>query len=78
MSSIGPQYEPDDDFKAAARLHQSAYRAKVLKVGFDEYGNRLTESAGRALVNYYDGLGVRDVGVGYLREFSGFWPRRQP
>ena len=58
-SSIGPQYEPDDDFKAAARLHQSAYRAAVLKVGFDEYGNRLTEWAGRALLNYYDGLGVR-------------------
>ena len=59
MSSIGPQYEPDDDFKEAARLHQSAYRAKVLKVGFDEYGNRLTESAGDALLNYYDGLGIR-------------------
>ena len=41
MSSIGPQYEHDDHFKAAARLHQSAYRAKVLKVGFDQYGNRL-------------------------------------
>jgi len=61
VSSIGPQYEPDDHFKAAARLHQSAYRAKVLKVGFDKYGNRLTESAGRALLNYYDGLGVRDA-----------------
>ena len=61
MSNIGPQYEPDDQFKAAARLHQSAYRANVLKVGFDQYGNRLTESAGRALLNYYDGLGVRDA-----------------
>ncbi len=58
MSDIGPQYEHDDQFKAAARLHQSAYRATVLKVDFDEYGNRLTESAGRALLNYYDGLGV--------------------
>ena len=61
MSNIGPQYEPDDQFKAAARLHQSAYRANVLKVGFDQYGNRLTESAGRVLLNYYDGLGVRDA-----------------
>jgi hypothetical protein len=60
MSSIGLQYEHDDRFKAAARLHHSAYRAKVLKVGFDEYGNRLTEWAGRALLNYYDGLGVRE------------------
>ena len=57
MSSIGPQYEPDDYFKAAARLHQSAYRANVLKVDFDKYGNRLTEWASRALLNYYDGLG---------------------
>ena len=61
MNNIGPQYEPDDQFKAAARLHQSAYRANVLKVGFDQYGNRLTESAGRTLLNYYDGLGVQDA-----------------
>ena len=61
MSSIGPQYEHDDHFKAAARHHQSAYLAKVLKVGFDKYGNRLTEWAGRALLNYYDGLGVREA-----------------
>ena len=61
MRNIGPQYEPDDQFKAAARLHQSAYRANVLKVGFDQYGNRLTESAGRVFLNYYDGLGVRDA-----------------
>jgi len=61
MREIGPQYEPDDRFKAAARLHQSEFRVKVLKVGFDEYGNRLIESAGRALLNYYDGLGVQDA-----------------
>ena len=61
MSSVGPQYEPDDHFKAAARFHQSAYRANVLKVGFDKYGNRLTEAAGRALLNYYDGLSVQDT-----------------
>ena len=30
MSSIGPQYEPDDDFNAAARLHQSAYRCGLV------------------------------------------------
>jgi len=61
VSSIGPQYELDDHFKSAARLHQSAYRAKVLKVGFDKYGNRLTESAGRALLSYYDGLVLREA-----------------
>ncbi len=61
MHEIGPQYEPDDSFKSSARLHQSAYRALVLNVAFDEYGNRLTESASRALLNYYDGLGVREA-----------------
>ena len=58
---IGPQYEPDDPFKAAARLHQSNYRARVLNVDYFEYGNRLTEVDGRALMNYYDGLGVKEV-----------------
>lgn len=58
---IGPQYKQDDPFKAAARLYQSKYRAKVLKVDYQDYGNRLTESGGRALLNYYDGLGVREA-----------------
>ncbi|MFW5797989.1 MAG: PGN_0703 family putative restriction endonuclease, partial [Spirochaetota bacterium] len=56
---IGPQYDLDDSFKAAARLHQSRYRATVLKVDYSAYGNRLTDVDGRALTNYYDGLGVR-------------------
>jgi len=58
---IGPQYDPDDSFKAAARLHQSKYRANVLNVDYSEYGNRLTDVDGRALLNYYDGLGVREA-----------------
>jgi len=58
---IGPQYDPDDPFKAAARLHQSSYRAKVLDVDYSDYGNRLTDVDGRALLNYYDGLGVREA-----------------
>lgn len=58
---IGPQYKPDDPFKAAARLHQSNYRARVLNVDYYEYGNRLTEADGRAMLNYYDGLGVREA-----------------
>jgi hypothetical protein len=59
--SIGPQYPPDDFFKAAARFHQSNYRARVLEVDYLEYGNRLTDVDGRALLNYYDGLGVREA-----------------
>jgi len=58
---IGPQYHLDDPFKAAARLHQSRYRAKVLHVDFCEYGNRLTYEDGRALLNYHDSLGVREA-----------------
>ena len=58
---IGPQYEPDDPFKAAARLHQSEYRARVLQTDYQDYGNRLTDADGRRLLNYYDGLGVREA-----------------
>ncbi len=58
---IGPQYSPDDSFKAAARLHQSKYRAEILNVDFVDYGNRLTEADGRRLLNYYDGLDVRQI-----------------
>lgn len=59
--NLGPQYQFDDPFKAAARLHQSRYRAEVLHVPFCEYGNRLADEDGRALLNYYDGLGVREA-----------------
>lgn len=68
--AIGTQYDQDDAFKAAARLHQSRYRAAVLKVGFSEYGNRLTEENGRALLNYYDRLGVRETLRQRYRHFS--------
>lgn len=59
MIEVGPQYSLDEPFKAAARRHQSEYRTRVLKVDCCEYGNRLTEVDGRALLNYYSGLGVR-------------------
>ncbi len=58
---VGPQYANDDPFKAAARLHQSRYRAGVLRVGYDAYGNRLAIEPARGLANYYDGLGVREA-----------------
>jgi len=58
---IGPKYPPDDSFKAAARLHQSTYRANILKVDFDEYGNRLSKADGQKLLNYYDHLDVREI-----------------
>ncbi|MDA3927300.1 MAG: hypothetical protein PF904_21730 [Kiritimatiellae bacterium] len=59
--NIGNQYAPDDRFKARARLHQSKYRAEVLKVDFNEYGNRLCEEDAKALLNYYDKLNCRTM-----------------
>lgn len=55
---IGKQYFMDDAFKAKARVHQSNYRASVLKVDFNEYGNRLTDEDAKLSLNYYGGLGV--------------------
>ncbi len=60
-NEIGPQYKFDDPFKAAARLHQSNFRARVLHVACCDYGNRLTEIDGQALLNYYHDLGVREA-----------------
>ena len=73
MMDIGPQYKLDDPFKAAARLHQSDYRARILKADYVDYGNRLTEVDGRALLNYYDGLGVRES----LRERYPVYSRKR-
>ncbi len=58
---VGPQYAKDDPFKAAARLHQSRYRAGVLRAEYNEYGNRLATGDARRLSNYFDGLGVREA-----------------
>ena len=56
--NVGPQYKLDDNFKALARLHQSRYRAEILAVDYDTYGNRLTEADAKALKNYYNKLNV--------------------
>jgi len=67
---IGPQYNKGDQFKAAARLHQSRFRAAFLKVDFDEYGNRLNDDDGKSLLNYYEGLNVRDTLRARYPEYS--------
>lgn len=59
--NTGTQYKRDDEFKAKARLFQSKYRAEVLEVEFQDYGNRLTDSDAEALLNYYDKLNSRKV-----------------
>lgn len=70
---FGPQYGLDDPFKAAARLHQSWWRADVLQVGWCAYGNRLNEADGRRLLNYYPGLGVREA---LAQRYAGFSAKR--
>jgi len=60
--SVGPQqYKLDDEFKAQARCFQSKYRAEVLEVEFQSYGNRLTDPDGQELLNYYDKLSSRKI-----------------
>ena len=58
--NIGKQYEKDDKFKAEARLFQSKYRATVLGVDFQDYGNRLKDSDAQELLNYYEKLNCRN------------------
>ncbi len=70
---IGKQYELDDCFKRAARLHQSKFRRDILSVNFNEYGNRLLDIDANRLLNYYDHLGVRSS----LRErYPKFFKKR--
>ena len=69
MYEIGTQYEQDDRFKAAARLHQSRYRSTVLNVDYSEYGNQLTEKDAQSLMNYYASLNVTQLsGLIFLKE----------
>ena len=63
MNVSGKQYYKDDiydktGFRKKARLHQSKYRAEILKVGYDMYGNRLTKEDGNKGLNYYNGFSV--------------------
>lgn len=70
MDKYGKQYELDDKYKKEARLHQSKYRENVLKVGWENYGNRINEVDAKLLLNYFDGLGVRMVLRNRYRSFS--------
>jgi len=61
MNNFGLQYNKDDlfdktGFRKKARLFQSKYRAEILNVGYDEYGNRLTEEDGSKGLNFYNGF----------------------
>lgn len=73
---IGKQYKSDDDFKKKARLHQSKYRAEVLKVGWQDYGNRLQDDDAQddRLLNYYDQLNSREV---WKKRFNSSYSRKR-
>ncbi len=58
MVGIDRKYIQDDEFKAAARLHQSQFRENELKVGYNGHKNILTDTDAEAKLNYYDGLNV--------------------
>ena len=66
MQDIGRQYSKDDltdksGFLRKARLHQSKYRANILNVPCDKFGNYLTEEDGRKGKNFYDGFKIFDA-----------------
>jgi hypothetical protein len=51
MQEIGRQYSKDDltdptSFLKRARLHQSKFRAEILGLPFDKFGNYLTRDDG--------------------------------
>jgi len=56
LVDLGPQYCKDNNFKTKARLHQSKFRAEILKADFRDYGNRLTEKGAREGNNFYLGF----------------------
>jgi len=61
--NLGKQYNLDNTidktgFRSKARLHQSKFRSKILKVDFDEYGNRLLKQDGLSGLNFYNGFEI--------------------
>jgi hypothetical protein len=73
---IGPQYPNDKltdntGFLEKARLHQSKYRAFILKTPYDEYGNYLTEEAAQKGLNFYDDFEIfHEVKKRYKKKYS--------
>lgn len=63
MQEIGKQYPEDDKtdptgFLRRARLHQSKFRADVLNLPYDSFGNYLTKEDGESGYNFYKGFGI--------------------
>jgi len=63
MQDLGHQYIKDNEydntgFRKKARRFQSKYRAEILNVGYEYYGNRLKEEDGKKGFNFYNGFSV--------------------
>lgn len=63
MQEIGTQYPKDDNldpsgFLKRARYHQSWYRAEVLDLPHDGYGNYLQRGDAESGHNFYNGFGI--------------------
>ena len=59
--NLGKRYNKDADFKKKARLHQSRYRANVLKVDCDEYGNMIFEEDGQRGLTFYPDFDILEA-----------------
>lgn len=75
-NGLGKQYNKDDKndpsgFLKNARLHQSKYRDKVLRVTSDGYGNYLTKQDALKGLNFYNDFGVFNaVNIRYGNKYS--------
>ena len=72
MQEIGQQYSNDDKtdnsgFLRRARLHQSVFRAKILDLPFDTYGNYLTKADGENGKNFFDGFKIFEAVKAYRK-----------
>ncbi len=56
--SFVKQYNFDDEFKQKARVHQSWFRANVLKVNPGEYENFLNDEDGKKGLNFYQDFDI--------------------
>ncbi|NMC59511.1 MAG: hypothetical protein GYA51_09050 [Candidatus Methanofastidiosa archaeon] len=63
IQQIGEQYSKDDQvdpsgFLRKARWHQSKFRAEVLNLPYNTYGNYLTKKDSESGFNFYNGFGI--------------------
>jgi len=75
MREIGDQYPKDNitdksGFLSKARLHQSKFRAEILNVDCNTYGNYLLSDDGGTGLNFYSGFGVFEAVIARYPKYS--------